>query len=370
MLLGGVVLLLGVLLMLFFSRYERTVEIKKLPPMGEAAYNPLYALRQILRAEGQPAQSRQRLQLDTVSLAKRDTVLVYSDPRMLMPQELSGLFAFAETGGHLILRLPAWDASNKEGNDSNAVLAEWLPLEAELLQPGCVHLQVSGQLEHVEFCKGPRFSLREDSQPLLIWGDDNGGYAYARFAYGEGSVDLLADMEMLQSDALRERTHVLFVRQLFVPNWGQGTVHLVYAANMPPLWRWLLSHAWMMLLPCVLALLAWMWQRTQRFGPYMPSPQQPRRALMEHLEASGEHLLRYGQLARMHLALREAVLIRLRRRDPLAAEQDDDIRAQLLARRTGISAADLRATLDSRSPHHLAEFRHRISCLIDLRKRL
>jgi hypothetical protein len=367
---GVAALLLAAGLAWFFSQYTPVERVETLPPTGEAAYNPLYALRQILRAENQPAQSRQHLQLDTVPLAKHDTVVIYSDPRTLTPQELRGLFAFAAGGGHLVLRLPAWDAPGKDKTHGNAALAEWLPLDPALLGPGCAHLQLPGQPEHVEFCDGPRFMLRKGARPLESWRNGRNAYIYGRFAHGAGTVDVLADMAMLRNDSLRERTHTVFVRQVLAPNWGRGTVHLVYAANMPPLWRWLLQRGWRAVLPAALALLAWLWLRGQRFGPWQPAPQQPRRALMEHVEASGEHLLRYGQLGRLHAALREAVLARLRRRDPLTAAQAGDTRAQLLAQRTGLPATQLRDTLDSRPPLHLAEFRQRISRLIDLRNRL
>ena len=367
---GAAALLLGALLAWFFTRYQRVVSVETLPPACEAAYNPLYALRLVLQAEGLHAQSRQHLQLDTVPLARHDTVVVYSDPRTLSPQERDRLFAFAKDGGHLVLRMPAWGSPGNDKRNDNAVLAAYLPVQPRLLWHECVHLQVPGQSLHKEFCDGPRFLLRDDAQPLAAWRTASNGYVYARFAHGSGTVDLLADMAMLRNTALRERTHAVFVRQLLAPGWGHGTVHLVYAAHMPPLWRWLLARGWMALLPAALALLAWLWLRAQRFGPWLPSPQLPRRALMEHVEASGQLLLRHGQLGRLHGALRDAVLARLRRRDPLAAALDGDTRAQLLARRTGLAAAALRATLDSRPPLHLAEFRQRISRLIDLRNRL
>lgn len=363
-------LLLGALLAWFFAQYKRVEEVQKLPLAGEAAYNPLYALRQVLRAEGQPAQSRQHLQLDAVPLARRDTVVVYADPRTQAPRELDRLFAFANAGGHLILRMPAWDAPGKDKTNGNAILAARLPMQTTLLWPSCVRLQVPGQSLHKEFCKGPRFMLRADAHPLAAWRNGNNGYVYARFAHGEGTVDVLADMAMLRNEALRERTHALFVRQVLAPNWGRGTVHLVYAANMPPLWRLLLDHGWMAALPLLLGLSTWLWMRAQRFGPLLPSPLQPRRSLLEHVDASGEHLLRYGKLAVLHRSMRAAVLARLRRRDPLAAALEGSEQATLLAARLGLDAGSVRSILDSRPPTTLFEFRFRIARLIALGKRL
>src|SRR3546814_3831009 len=77
-------------------------------------------------------------------------------------------------------------------------------------------------------------------------------------------------------------------------------------------------------LPALLALAAWLWMRTQRFGPRLPSPEPARRALLEHVQASGEHLWRYGRASALYAAVREVFMARLRRRDPLAAALDID----------------------------------------------
>src|SRR3546814_12846382 len=86
--------------------YEYVETEVDLPPRGEARYNPLYALRLALQADGVHATSRQRLQLDEVSLGARDTVLVLSDPRTLSPEDVDGLLAWVEGGGHLLVRTP------------------------------------------------------------------------------------------------------------------------------------------------------------------------------------------------------------------------------------------------------------------------
>lgn len=366
-------LAVGLLVAWFLLTHKRVQHDVPVPPRGEAGYNPLYALKLALRAEGLRVASRQRLQLDAVPLGAHDTVVVFSDPRTLGEDDLQTLFDFAEGGGHLILRLPPW---NRAGKDADAgLLADWLPIAPALLAPHCMAMDIPGQKSHVEFCASPRFALAQydDEEPAKVgaaWRNRAGAHVFARFPWGDGNVDLLSDLDMLDNDNLDDAPHRIFVRQLLAPNWGRGTVHLVYAADMPPLWRWLLQYAWMALLPALLALLAWLWMRAQRFGPQLPSPQPPRRSLLEHVEASGEHLLRYGRMALLHRALRDAVLARLRRRDPLAAAMEGETQAALVAQRTGDTPAAIRAVLDSRPPANLSDFRQRIARLIALRKRL
>src|SRR3546814_7677547 len=127
-------------------------------------------------------------------------------------------------------------------------------------------------------------------EPLQSWGDLDAGRSYARLAHGAGTVDVVADTSFITNRSLENPGAAELARQLLQTGWKRGTVHLVYAANMPSLWRLLLEHAWMAWLPALLALAAWLWMRTQRFGPRLPSPEPARRALLEHVQASGEHL--------------------------------------------------------------------------------
>ncbi len=350
----------------FFSTHERKQETEKLPPRGEATYNPLYALKLALRAQGQVVASRQRLDVAEMALRPGDTVVLLGDPRTVTPTQWDDLFAFVDAGGHLVLRLPGW----QKGVNPAGTLAEWLPIQPLLLPARCLSLRIPGQPDHVEFCRAPRFRLADDARPLAAWRNDQGLHAYARFAQGRGTVDLAGSLEMLDNRSLRDVPHQVFARQLLAPGWGAGRYHLVYAADMPPLWRWLLDRAWMALLPLALALLGWLWMRSQRFGPLLASPPSARRSLLEHVQASGEHLLRYGRFGTLHAAMRDAVLDRLRRRDPLAAALEGDARAALVAQRTGLGVREVRAALDTRPPRDTREFRERIARLIDLRTRL
>ncbi|MBS0227449.1 MAG: DUF4350 domain-containing protein [Proteobacteria bacterium] len=366
--LGGL-LLLGLLVAWFFVTFKRVDRSVNLPPRGEASFNPLYALKQVLRADGQPVLSRQRLQLDTIPLGRRDTVVIHGDPRTLTGADLDRLMGFAETGGHVVLQLPPWSESGNQ--NGAAALAGRLPILPGLREPACLLLRWPDKTTHRLFCGAPRFALKGSPKLLAGWEPDDGaGHVYARFQIGEGSVDLLSEFDALTNEGLQLPRNAAFTRQLLAPNWGAGTIHLIYAADVPPLWRWLLEHGWRALLPAFLCLLLWLWMRAQQFGPLLPAPQPPRRSLLEHLEASGEHLLRYGHLGALHRALLKAVHERLRRRDPLAAALEGETQAALIGKRTGLPANDVRVILDTRPPRDAHDFRHRIARLIDLRKRL
>src|SRR3546814_6791567 len=122
-------------------------------------------------------------------------------------------------------------------------------------------------------------------------------------SHGAGTVDVVADFSFITNRSLENPGAAELARQLLQPGWKRGTVHLVYAANMPSLWRLLLEHAWMAWLPALLALAAWLWMRTQRFGPWLPSPEPARRALLEHVQRSEEHTSELPSLMRISYAV-------------------------------------------------------------------
>ena len=387
---AGVLVLLVVLALLFAwfrHTYHRVEKTLYLPPTGEAAYNPLYALAKTLEADGVKVNARQRLMLDDNALARGDTLLLFNDPRALSPPEAERLLAWVEEGGHLLIRTPQY-SPGEDLSESNAPQAEMLELLSAWLvdeTPSCEDFQVEGEGHHVEFCRGRRFAF-DVVVPELAWGDLQGGYVYARVAVGKGHADILADFDFLTNTAtrgfaqealdappdggLRDGPHRALARQVLAPNYRQGTMHLVYAAEMPSLWRTLYLHGWMVWAPLLLALVAWLWMRMQRFGPQVPAPAGERRSLLEHVRASGEHLYRYGRGVMLYAAVRQAFLARLRRRDPVAAALTGEPQVAAIAERTGHPADRIRTALNVPASHDRQAFRDRIALLIQLRNRL
>lgn len=379
------VVVVGVLAAWFLGRYERAERQLALPPRGEAAYNPLYALRQTLRADGVRAESRQRLDVEAMRLQPHDSVLLLGDPRTLSQADSDALLAWVARGGHLILRTPSVD-----GEAAKLPIFDALGVGLEDGRPGdCLHLAIPDQPQHDEFCNGRRFQIDEDA--ASNWWGGSEDYAYARLPHGDGNVDVLAEMDFLQNGSngdnrldddapdakptpprggLRDVPHRLLARQILAPNYGLGTVHLVYAAQLPSLWATLFTRGWPAWLPALLMLLAWLWSRTQRFGPLLAAPAADRRSLLEHVRASGEHLFRYGKAALLYAAMRQAFLARLRRRAPLAAALEGAAQAAAIAERLNLPAAQIEQALQPPAPKQHAAFRDRIRLLVQMRNQL
>jgi hypothetical protein len=378
---GGLLLLGGGLFVFvaiawFVHNFERVERRITLPPIGEAAWNPLYALKQSLRADGITAESRPRFNQSVSTLGRRDTLVLLDDPRYINAARAGDLLGWVARGGHLVVRTPPGAQLSKH---ESLPLLDALGLQA-MDEGECEKFQVVGQAEHVEFCGDRRFVF-EDVEPELSWGNLRDGYVYARLAHGKGHVDVLADVDFLGNgigprgnmparDGLRDVPHQVLARQVLAPNYGHGTVHLIYAVQMPSLWRTLAERGWPVWVPLLLALLAALWASAQRFGPVRPVPSSARRSLLEHVRASGEHLYRYNKGALLNAAARQAFLMRLRRRDPVAAALTGEAQAVALAERFGPPAARLQRALQVPSSRERREFADRISLLMHMRNRL
>lgn len=374
--------------------YVRKEETVDLPRTGEAASNPLYVLKLALLKDGVKVDARQRLLLALHPLQPRDTVVIYRDPRTLAAPDAKSLLEWVARGGHLVVRTPPWRERVGESrvpvlDEVGVTLLDSSDGDDHAQRNGCAQLFERGRKAQPLFCGARRFYFyNADAEPDAAWGDEDSAYVYARLPYGEGKVDVLADMDFLSNrggsglagfgrfgdDEIALPSSAAFARQVLAPNYKSGTVHLIYAAEVPSLWRTLIVNSWMAWLPLLLWLLAWLWQRMQRFGPLRPAPAMERRSLLEHVVASGEHIYRYGYGPSLYASVRAAFLLRLRRRDPYAASIQGEAQVELLAQRyqneTGLGAAQIRDALAPPLARDHAAFRTRIATLIRMRNRL
>lgn len=368
-------LLLAACVVIWFLRtFERGKHEITLPAYGEPTYNPLFALRESLRKDAVKAESRRQLDLPAMRLQPHDTVLLLDDPRQLLPPQVDALLDWIEFGGHLLLRVPAPD-DDIDGDEG--ALPSRLGLTPAAVPARCQPWRVAGQPEHHEFCSGNRFTLDKKARTELRWSDGKDAtLAYARLRYGLGRVDVLADMDFLRNgnngmdSGLRDIPHRDLARLVLAPNYGKGTIHLIYATEAPSLWKLLFKRGWPVWLPLLLALLAWLWARSQRFGALLPSPREERRSLLEHVRASGEHLHRYGKTPLLYDAVRQAFLARLRRRAPLAAALSGDAQAHAIAEHLQWPLARVHNALQLPASQDDTALRERIRLLIQMRNQL
>jgi hypothetical protein len=149
-----------------------------------------------------------------------------------------------------------------------------------------------------------------------------------------------------------ERTPVIMVQQLRSQRW--------------PSYLW--QHYQPLLLGAAVTLALWLWGATRRFGALLPEPEQERRSLLEHIDASGRWLWQLpGGRARLLQAVRQRTLTLLLRRIPELHPLDDGERARRLARRCHLDESQVRRALYEPVATRAVDFTNQISILQQLR---
>jgi hypothetical protein len=379
---GVLLALVAVLVAWFLMTYERVSEERRMPPTGEAARNPMYALRLALQASGERARTQRWFRPAQWRPAARDTLVMYGQAAPFSAAETARLLGWVRGGGHLVLPMRTLTAA--------PALSQALGLELRTDAGGCFSLPAPtkkkdakpagkpgpkppigfGEVENIDrdvmLC-----GARVDGLESALGGTHaRGGAAFARITLGAGRVTLASGLDFLANDELERPLAAELAYQALAPNMGQGEFVLVYGDDMPSLMRLLLTHGWMVIVPALLALLAWLLLRGQRFGTPRPAPPGHRRALLEHVQAAGEFAYRRGKAYAMHAALRQRFDARLARRDPSLAALEGDARVVALAERCRLPASRVREALFPRDLHRADAFFHSMSTLALMRLRV
>jgi hypothetical protein len=367
------VLVVGAIAAWWFHTYKRVSLEIDLPMRGEARYNPLFALKRSLQAHGIEVISSGNSSIDTAALQPGDALVLYSDVRTLNEATSEALLGWVDRGGHLVFAMPS-------GEGKHGPLLETLGLYVHEHQR-CLEWPVSTaksgkdseENQKASHCFQYRFDSYEDDLTETfdwVWGNADDGYLFGRQYRGEGSLFVAGELDFLDNSELDEPGHADLAWQLLAPVLGDGRVHLIYAADVAPMYVLILRHGWPILLPLSIALLAWLWARSQRFGPLLPLASGHRRALLEHVQASGEFVFRRGRTMSLYAAVQRLFMARLRRREPALAALDGEALVQGLSTRYDMPAASIRQALNPVDLARPDQFIATIKTLMQLRARL
>ncbi|MEO8001743.1 MAG: DUF4350 domain-containing protein [Arenimonas sp.] len=359
-----IAVLTGLCIWYFLANYKRVSHERDLPMQGEARYNPLYALKLSLRAMGQQADSHALIDLNSMKLKSGDTLLLYSPPSGLSESQLDQLIEWVNKGGHLIVRSPG-----------ATFLSDDVSIYTKLgVSPGGIEekclsfLPVNDKKAYV-LC-GERFFVEDTEWYSWLHGDEKQGYSLGRMTWGDGTVTVVSNLDFLGNGLLKQNGARQLAYQLLADSMGKGRFHLIYSTNMSPLWLLLLKHGWTLLVPLSILLVAWLIYRSQRFGPLQESPNQDRRALLEHISATGEYMFHRHLAHELHLAVLALFNSKLRRRDPMTAALAGEAQIQALAERTKIDPQKIRQALKPGTLSQKENFLHSVATLIQLRNQL
>lgn len=366
----------------FFVTFESFESERHLPARGEARYNPFFVLKLALQDLGREVEVRSMPAFERDRIAPGDLVVFGADVRTLTEPQVEKLLARVEAGTRVMVEVPRGfrgigsagegddagfdqDAGAELENERDPALFDALEVYAGT--PGsCLRWRPAASPEAASGCIARRLHFYGDEWPDGAWAvpaaaagsgtaasADASDEEYADSAHaaiylphGAGAVLVASSLDSLRNTSLDQPSVAPYAWQLVAPMLGDGTVWLIYGADVPPLHVLLVRHGWPILAPALLALLAWLWARSARLGPPLPAAAPDRRALLEHVRAAGELAFRRGRALALHAALKRRYEARLRCTDPAIAALSGDDRIAALATHTGRAPADLRHALE------------------------
>ncbi|MES2935456.1 MAG: DUF4350 domain-containing protein, partial [Pseudomonadota bacterium] len=172
---------------------------------------------------------------------------------------------------------PPPEDGKKKSKSANKVKAEpssiSLPRAAYALQ---IDADFYGQLHTIEPSKAPLFADL-DNASLRV------------YAEGKGHIVVMANNYFINR-SLAQYDHAELLLGLAQLHPHSTNIVIVPDIDMPPWYQvvWSFFKYGVIALTCALLLL--LWRALRRFGPVLPEPEQERRALIEHIDASARWL--------------------------------------------------------------------------------
>lgn len=348
----------------FATHFERVNDEIRTPMKTEARRNPMLALERTLKARQHTVFSRRKFGTQDFGDASDSAIVLDLDPRRLRDAEVEALLAFVGKGATLLMRMP----DSAEGRPGK--LLDQLGIEPLEPKDGCTDIHTDTKRPY-RFCGGTRIGgdLIPHYTQLARDTESGDGYWFAHAWYDDGHVYVVRDLDMLHNGELIDHPEAIaLARSLLTPVVDRTRIHLFRDVDAVPFHVWLVQVGWPVMVPAFLALLLWLWQRSQRVGPIQPDAPKPRRALLEHVRASGEFLFRFGQPMAMHRALVARVQRRLAEREPAISALPESERLEALAVRSGIPVATLRHAFQPIGLGHPETFTQAIATLLQLER--
>lgn len=337
----------------------------------EAASNPMLAASLFLETQG--------IKTHTVDMMAEGATQLHSTSVLLLPyrslrqgdQDTAAIWRWVEQGGVLItgaLRLDEDDDDDEDPLLGPLAIRGNSPVETKD-QSGRVRPPGSSRSLAVETNYADRVSQSVNAV-APAWQDQSGEYLRA-FPVGQGQVVVLGDTDWFANNWLQQRDHAELLWRLVQLNGPPSQVLIVSSLKMPRWYVrfWQRSPLGWVVLPLLLVLL--FWRAIVRFGPMLPEPDASRRALLEHIDASGRWLWRMdGGPFRLLQSARLALRQRMAARMPEWARLPPQDLAQRVARRFKLPADQVDRALNlpvNKDPH---DFTSRLRILQFLRKKI
>jgi hypothetical protein len=191
------------------------------------------------------------------------------------------------------------------------------------------------------------------------------------FDWGEGAVTFLSDTHIWTNQRIDCHDHAYALWSLVNLN---GRVWILVNQDAPSLSAIIWHKAPYGLLACILALILWLWSKSQILGPVFVQQILARRSLTEHLYATGVLLWRKLQSPQLLIVLRKDIMDVLEKHHLIPATSETDpsgqLRLDFLHELTGLSQEAIKHALFAEGIHEPQDLARVIAHLQIIRKEI
>jgi len=387
---GQILLTLLLLLMLslsgywFYKNFSWVNEREKVGFQGIAKTNQLLAAEFFLRKMGVKVQQINAL-IALRDLPPVDYSLLISTQRETINKDLSQhLLDWVKSGGHLIIEAKYLygkalkKTQEKQQLLDDDLLRDWslfsrknsakksnkdIPVKVLLDYSLSRDRQAAQQSIEVNFPYDMSLSqsLNTQQQSWLIK-DDSGRYLL-QFSLGEGLLTVLTSSNIFYNKQIADYDHAQFLHYLVQLSRHDAGVWLVRVDDMPPLWQWLWSNAWYLMVSLSLLFLLWLWRAPLRLGPVLADRPLARRSLLEHIRASAYYRWHNKQSAFLLMQVQQQLWQRIKKNYPDIDKHKAEQQYSILADISGMDSALIKDALLTVEHINEAEFTRKIQLL-------
>lgn len=186
------------------------------------------------------------------------------------------------------------------------------------------------------------------------------------FDVGAGGITITSDTRIWTNQHIDCHDHAYALWRLANHN---GRVWFLTNQDAPSLTSIIWRNASYGVLAVLIALVLWLWAKSQRFGPVFSATENARRSLAEHIYASAMLLWRHQQHPQLLTLLRQQIIHRLQHHPQVfAADQQEQL--IFLQELTGINREAIQRALYADNLHNPQDFANAIAHLQTIRKQL
>lgn len=223
-----------------------------------------------------------------------------------------------------------------------------------------------------DFSKTEPFIYYSDGKSRDLTAEEDSDYDGRRehllqFQIGEGAIIVTSDNFIWDNLRITCHDHAFALWRLVNEN---GRVWFLVNQDAPSLLTILWRSTPYGVIAALLALVLWLWAKSQRFGPVFVVERTGRRNLAEHIYAGAMLLWRQQQHPQLLTVLRSEILDQLQAQHPQLSQPQSGERVEFLHQLTGIAPAAIKQALFADNLQHPQEFATAIAHLQTIRKHL